>query len=230
MNKNRILVLYSILALSALSACKLDNFEKPAAGLSGRFIDAETKELVQQDIIRGTQIEIKEHGYDPVSSQFLIVKNDGTYENSMLFANTYTIQPVRGNFIAVDPQDFKISGQAKLDFEVIPYIRIKEANIVKTGTKIIATFKLQQNLINNIKKIGLYAHVDSRVGEPMRQVAAERELNAVSDPAEVYTLEIDLPSNNSILKPGNQYYFRIGALMDAPEAKLNYAAAVRIGI
>ncbi|WP_285056684.1 DUF3823 domain-containing protein [Pedobacter ginsengisoli] len=230
MNKNRILVLYSILALSALSACKLDNFEKPAAGLSGRFIDAETKELVQQDIIRGTQIEIKEHGYDPVSSQFLLVKNDGTYENSMLFANTYTIQPVRGNFIAVDPQDFKISGQAKLDFEVIPYIRIKEANIVKTGTKIIATFKLQQNLINNIKKIGLYAHVDSRVGEPMRQVAAERELNAVSDPAEVYTLEIDLPSNNSILKPGNQYYFRIGALMDAPEAKLNYAAAVRIGI
>lgn len=230
MNKNRILVLYSILALSALAACKLDNFEKPTAGLSGRFIDAETKELVQQDIIRGTQIEIKEHGYDPVSSQFLLVKNDGTYENSMLFANTYTIQPVRGNFIAVDPQDFKISGQAKLDFEVVPYIRIKEANIVKAGTKIIATFKLQQNLINNIKKIGLYAHVDSRVGEPMRQVAAERELNAVSDPAEVYTLEIDLPSNNSILKPGNQYYFRIGALMDAPEAKLNYAAAVRIGI
>lgn len=230
MNKNRILVLYTIIALSALSACKLDNFEKPAAGLSGRFIDAETKELVQQDIIRGTQIELKEHGYDPVSSQFLLVKNDGTYENSMLFANTYTIQPVRGNFIAVDAQDLKIAGQTKLDFEVIPYIRIKEANIVKSGTKIIATFKLQQNLINNIKKIGLYAHVDSRVGEPMRQVAAERELNAVSNPEEVHTLEIDLPSNNSVLKPGNQYYFRIGALMDAPEAKLNYAPAVRIGI
>ena len=230
MKKNKILFLYSIVALSALSACKLDNFDKPAAGLSGRFIDAETKELVQQDIIRGTQIELKEHGYDPVSSQFLVVKNDGTYENSLLFANTYTIQPVRGNFIAIDAQEFKISGQAKLDFEVTPYIRIKEANIVKNGTKIVATFKLQQNMINNIKKIGLYAHIDSRVGEPMRQVAAERELNAVSNPNEVLTLEIDLPANNTVLKPGNQYYFRIGALLDAPEAKLNYAPAVRIGL
>ncbi|HKG08749.1 MAG TPA: DUF3823 domain-containing protein [Pedobacter sp.] len=233
MNKNSILVLLSIVALSAisaLSACKLDNFEKPAAGLSGKFIDAETNELVQQDIIRGTQIELKEHGYDPVSSQFLIVKTDGTYENSLLFANTYTIQPVRGNFIAVDPQDFKISGQAKLDFKVVPYIRIKEASIVKNGTKIVASFKLQQNLINNVKKIGLYAHIDPRVGEPMRQAAAERELNAVTDPNEVFTLEIDLPSNNTVLKPGNQYYFRIGALLDAPEAKLNYISAVRIAI
>ena len=222
--------IYFLSGMLALSACKLDNLEKPAAGLSGRFIDAQTDELVQQDIIRGTQIELKEHGYDPVSSQFLVVKTDGTYENSMLFANTYTIQPVRGNFINVEPQEFKIGPGSTLDFKVVPYIRIREANIVKTGNKVIATFKIQQNIISNVKKIGLYAHVDSRVGEPMRQAAAERELNAVTDANQVYTLEIDLPSNSSVLKPGNQYYFRIGALIDAAEAKLNYAPAVRISI
>lgn len=222
--------IYILAVTLAFSACKLDNLEKPAAGLSGKFIDAQTNELVQQDIIRGTQIELKEHGYDPVSSQFLVVKTDGTYENSMLFANTYTIQPVRGNFIAVEPQKFKISPGSTLDFKVVPYIRIREASITKTGNKIVATFKIQQNIISNVKKIGLYAHVDSRVGEPMRQVAAERELNAVTDANQVYTLEIDLPSNSAVLKPGNQYYFRIGALIDASEAKLNYAPAVRITI
>ena len=30
--------------------------------------------------------------------QFLVVKNDGTYENSLLFENMYTVTPVRGNF------------------------------------------------------------------------------------------------------------------------------------
>jgi len=44
----------------------------------------------------------------------------------------------------------------------------------------------------------------------------------------VYTLQIDLPSNSSILKPGTAYYFRIGALIDVGEAKLNYAPAIKI--
>src|SRR5687768_10568762 len=102
------LLVISLFALTAFSACKKDNYEGPDAGLSGKFIDAETGELVQQDIIRGTQIEMIEHGYDPVSPQFLIVKTDGTYENSLLFANTYTVRPVRGNFVTVEPQDVTI--------------------------------------------------------------------------------------------------------------------------
>ncbi|HMF73881.1 MAG TPA: DUF3823 domain-containing protein, partial [Flavitalea sp.] len=97
------ITLIFLIAVVALSSCKKDNYDGPTAGLAGKFIDSKTGEAVQQDIIRGTQIEMIEHGYDPVSPQYLIVKNDGTYENSLLFANTYTVRPVRGNFIAVDP-------------------------------------------------------------------------------------------------------------------------------
>jgi hypothetical protein len=64
----------------------------------------------------------------------------------------------------------------------------------------------------------------------MRLVAAEQQLNAVSDPATVYTLEIDLPANSTTLKVGTSYYFRIGALIGVGEAKLNYAPAVKIDI
>lgn len=217
-----------IIATLAFAACEKDNYDGPTAGLSGRFIDAETNELVQQDIIRGTQIQITEHGYDPVTPQYLVVKVDGTYDNSMLFENTYTVQPVRGNFVAVQPQDLQIKGKTTLDFKVTPYIRILQPSIARNGDKIVATFKLQQTVVNNIKKIGLYAHKDLQVGEPMRQVAAEQNINAVANPSQVYTLEIDLPLNNSILKPGTAYYFRIGALIDVGEAKLNYAPAVKI--
>ncbi|RAJ02404.1 uncharacterized protein DUF3823 [Chitinophaga skermanii] len=213
-----------------MMACEKDNYDGPTAGLSGRFIDAETKQLVEQDIIRGTTIELLEHGYANPSPQYLIVKNDGSYANTMLFANTYTVRPVRGNFVSVEAQEVVIKGQTTLDFTVTPYIRFTDVTIKKEGNKILASFKLKQSVINNVKKIGLYAHSDFRVGEPMRLVAAERELNAVSNPNEVYTLEINLTDNSNTLKAGRKYFFRIGALIDVGEAKLNYAPAVGIDL
>lgn len=223
---NSIILLLTI----ALCACELDNYEFPDAELSGRIIDAETGELVEQDIIRGTNIEITEHGYDPVSPQYLIVKNDGTYANSLLFSNMYTVQPVRGNFIPVEPQDINISGKTELDFEVVPYIRVKDASITKTGNSVIATFKLEQNVVNNVRKVGLYVHPDPEVGEPLRILAVENDINAVVDPNQEFTLELDLPANSSILSTGETYFFRVGALIDAGEAKLNYAPAVQLDI
>jgi len=224
------ITLIFLIAVVALSSCKKDNYDGPTAGLAGKFIDSKTGEAVQQDIIRGTQIEMIEHGYDPVSPQYLIVKNDGTYENSLLFANTYTVRPVRGNFIAVDPQDLDINGNILHDFTVTPYIRVLTPKVEKVGTKIVATFHLEQQVANAVQKIGLYAHSDSRVGEPMRLVAAEQQLNAVTNPSTNYTVEIDLPSNNTTLKTGTSYYFRIGALISVGEAKLNYAPAVKIDL
>lgn len=227
----------SFLLLSLLAwftSCELneiDNYEQPNAGLSGRIIDAETGELVQQDIIRGAVIEIKEHGYDPVTPQYLIIKNDGTYANTRLFANTYTVQPVRGNFKIVDPQEVAINGQTTLDFEVTPYIRIKDAKIEKDGDFIIATFKMEQTSVSNILKIGLYAHRDPHVGEPMQLAKEEVNVNAIVDPNQEFTIEMDLFSDPDLVNnEGKIMYFRIGALIDVPEAKYNYAPAVEIKI
>ncbi len=115
----------SIVALcSSCGLGEIDNYDQPNAGLSGNIIDDETGELVQQDIIRGGVIEIVEQDTLP---QYLVLKTDGTYANTRLFANTYSVQPVRGNFKVVEKQDVQIKGQTKLDFRVIPYIRIKEA-------------------------------------------------------------------------------------------------------
>lgn len=62
----KIFVKTLFIAMSALilHSCELDNYDGPDATLSGRIIDKETGELVEQDIIRGTQIEFIEHGYD----------------------------------------------------------------------------------------------------------------------------------------------------------------------
>ena len=62
-------------------------------------------------------------------------------------------------------------------------------------------------------------------------IAKHHLINAYrSSESTVYTLEIDLEANKNELKPGKQYYFIIGALINASEAKLNYAAPIRITI
>ncbi len=213
-----------------LMSCELDNYEGPDAELSGSFIDEKTQELVQQDIIRGTDIRLTEHGYDPVANQYLNAKPDGTYMDKMLFSNMYTVQPERGNFIPIAAQDVRIEGKTTLDFIVTPYIRVNDATIVKEGSKIIATFKLEQTVENNVSRIGLYGHPNPIAGQPIRTVATEMAVNAVVDPSQVFTLEIDIPANSANLKAGEQYFFRVGALIDVPEAKFNYAPAVRLGI
>lgn len=224
----RIRLIFLTTVILSLVACKKDNYDAPDAGLYGSFFDSETGELVQQDIIGGTQIEFVEHGYGAGQIQTMIVKTDGTYANALMFANTYTIQPRRGNFVEVAPQDVNINGQTKLDFQVKPYIRVKDVSITKSGSVVTATFKLQQTVVNNVKKIGLYVHADSRVGEPMRLAATEQDINAVVNPATTYTLTLDVNAFSSLLKAGKDHYFRVGALIDAGEAKLNYAPAVKI--
>lgn len=229
MKKIKLYISAVLLAFGA-GACSIDNYPAPDSILHGTFLDVETNEPVEQDIIRGSTIEFIEHGYESQTKQVMIVKNDGTYRNNLIFSNTYTITPVRGNFVPAEPQEVTVKGETQLDFKVQPYIRVKEAKIEKVGTKVIATFKLQQTVTNNVKKIGLYAHPEPAVGEPMRTVLADQEINAVTDPNKIYKLEIDLPSNSSNLKAGSQYFFRVGALIDAPESKFNYAKAVRLAL
>ncbi|WP_214225428.1 DUF3823 domain-containing protein [Pedobacter sp. B4-66] len=230
MKIRKIYLAVMIITTVLLASCELDNYDGPNAELSGSIIDIGTKELVQQDIIRGTTLKIIEHGYDPVSPQYLRATNNGTYADKMLFANTYTIQPDQRNFVQIPEQVIKITGKTVLDFLVVPYIRVKDLSIVKNGTKVKATFKLQQNVPNNVTKIGLYASSEPIVGEPIRTVATELDVNTVVDENQVFVLEIDLAANSSLLKPGKPYFFRVGALINLPEAKFNYAAAVKLDI
>lgn len=121
----------------------------------------------------------------------------------------------------------KIEGKERLDFKVQPYIRVKNAKIEKLNHKVIATFSLQQTVPYKVKKAGMYIHIQPTVGEPMSMVKKELTINSVTTESQIYSIELDLSAEKA-LKAGQKYYFRIGALIDAQEAKFNYAPAVRL--
>ncbi len=211
-----------------LFSCELDNYDGPTAGISGRFVDAQTGDLIEQDLINGTVISLSEHGYDPVGIQYLVVKNDGTYENSLLFENTYTVQPVRGNFYPIDPQDVKIGKGTTLDFNVTPYLRIVDAQLSYAGGKVTATFKIDQTGASNVRRIGLFAHPNPVVGQPVQMYSVEEDLNRDVTSDEVFTLVIDVQANSSVFSRADDFFFRIGAVANAAESKYNYFPAQRI--
>ncbi len=233
MNKLKYIVFVAVLAL--ISSCEIDNFEGPTSELYGTFIDQQTNEPLAQDIVNGTVIEIIEHGWvvDQTNvTQTLVVKGDGTYRNSQIFAGKYLVRAVRGNFHNIPAIDtVNIVGSTKLDFLVTPYLRIKEPSIVKEGTTVTATFKIEQTSAQNVTRIGLYVHPNPNVGQPMTLTPrVEQTLNRLVEGEETFTITIDLAANSSTLLPGQQYYFRIGALSSAASAKFNYAPPVRITI
>ena len=222
--------------LALVSSCEIDNFDGPNAELHGTFIDQETNEPLAQDIVNGTVIEIIEHGWvvDQTNvTQTLVVKGDGSYRNSEIFSGKYLVRAVRGNFHEIAPIDtVDIVGSTKLDFLVTPYLRIKEHSIVREGTTVTATFKIEQTSAQNVARIGLYVHPNPNVGQPMTLTPrVEQTLNRLVDEEETFTLTIDLAANSTILLPGQQYYFRIGAVSSATaSAKFNYAPPVRLTI
>ncbi|OQB30698.1 MAG: hypothetical protein BWY08_01059 [Bacteroidetes bacterium ADurb.Bin174] len=218
------------LSLLLLYSCKLDNYDFPDAGITGSIIDSETNELVQTDIINGTTIKIVEHGYDPVAAQYLRVKNDGTYANTLLFSNTYTVQPDQRNFLQIEEQEVFIKKDTKLDFFVTPYIRVKDVEIVKEGNSVVATFRLEQTIPDAVSKIGLYAHSEPIVGESVYLVASEVVLNRQVNEDEVFKVVINVGKNTALLKPNEDYFFRVGAVSSLAGAKFNYATAVQINV
>ena len=220
-----------LIGLFIVSSCELDNYKGPDAKLYGAIYDNQTNELIQQDVINGSQIEYTELGWGAIAQfQYMIFKADGTYRNDMMFAGEYSIRPRRGNFVDPPVDTVTIVGETKLDWSVQPFIRIKDCTIAKVDTAIVATFRVEQTVTTNVIAISLFASIEPSLGANYSQVKTVQNINAVVAPATVYTLKIYLAANSSVLKPGNSYFFRVGALISNSGAKYNYAPAVRIDI
>ncbi|MEQ9304242.1 MAG: DUF3823 domain-containing protein [Marinoscillum sp.] len=244
-NIKRLSLLGMVLVL--FSACELDNFEGPDSGLYGQILDEETGELVPQDIINGTLIEIWEDGYDPVTPQRLEVKNDGTYQDTRLFANTYSVIPVNTNFhnnatIGIDTARVAIAGQTEFNLTVTPYVRIVDFDLTQNGTKVVARFKLEQPVDSVylaegdidktpviINEVSLFAHFDPNVGREMSLGKTTENIKAVIEVGvnDEYRLEFDT-SRDTDFVDGGKIFMRVGALAEMPQARTNYGPTIEL--
>lgn len=233
----RIIIIFIVIfALSACDMFKIDNYEAPNASFNGGIRDVKTGELVETDIQNGSRLQFQELGY-PTGLLTRVVKQNGEFRDDMFFAGSYSIDFNACNFYPffVDKVDVK-KGNNTVDFEVTPYIRVKNVHIVKEGNTIQATFNLEAGKDEvRLSDVCLYAHTDIYVGDQVTTYTPGGEgftqsfspAKVITEP-ETYTLTIDLTNevNKKYFKYARNYYFRVGAMASVPEVgtiRRNYA-------
>jgi hypothetical protein len=217
---------------------KIDNYEAPNAQVRGSILDAVTRTLVETDIQNGSALRVYELGWPTEAAQTWVIKQDGTYQNDLIFAAHYKVEFINGNFypFTVNDVEFK-KGQNTQDFEVTPYIRVKNPSITKEGNTIKATFSLEAGKPEvKVAAINLFAFTDIYVGNIVKFATSGGSQTfspAATIDGTVYTLTIDLSNttNANLFKYNRNYYFRIGALASVSgvgTVRYNYAPLVVI--
>lgn len=240
-------IIAGIGAAFIMGSCELDNFDGPDAQVYGAVIDAETDELIPQEI--GTSgdaatVQVIEYGYAIRKVQQWKLMVSGEYRNNLVFSGTYDVIMNNGNFVKLDTiKGYRFhKGENKLDFRVIPNIRIKEAVVKKENDAIVATFKLQYgHQVGKAEKVALFAQSDKNPSNSFNLARIETNVegddinfeNNSQNANKVFTLTLDLNSDEGKkLKAGQKYFFRIGALPkdlgEGIQAKYNYSSVFEV--
>jgi hypothetical protein len=132
------------LLLVGNSCKKVDNLDAPDQTLTGRIIDGSTKQTVQSEVSgdngAGTRIKLLEISWsDNPTPLYLATKQDGTYNNTKVFAATYKMI-AEGAFVPMDlagndqTQTVNVGGGVTtVDFTVDPFLRVNVGQAVING-------------------------------------------------------------------------------------------------
>jgi len=232
MKKIYYLIFFSASLLFGVTSCQVDNFPGPDAQVYGAVKDSLGGGLVETDInsTTGSLIgvyELGQYAANPVRKTWFI-KQNGEYRNNLVFSNDYKFEFLSCNFFPFSINQTVNPGENKIDFTVVPYIRIKNLTITydAAAKKVNASFSLEGGRKSvKVSGVKLYAYTDMYVGENVKKTLVtgtgkpSQTLSGAAqtiDPATVYTLSIDLAANQGTDKNGfgvhRDYYFRVGAM------------------
>ncbi|MBN9382347.1 MAG: DUF3823 domain-containing protein [Chitinophagaceae bacterium] len=244
---NKLLYFISIISLSAVSCSKLDNYPMPNAALSGRVIDAGTKNTVQTEIGSGTRVKLEEISWSDNPTPFYFYSmQDGTFNNTKLFVSTNKIS-VEGAFVPLVQYDN--SGNITVDqrqtvdlhkgaqdivFEVEPLLRVEWVGDPVTNADSTITVKAKvtrgtsnPNFQNDVSDIYLFLNTVPYVGSSTGN-------NDYFDPRYSYTMSFSGSDGNAQLgqtitlttegklPPKRSYWLRVGARTTYGLKQCNY--------
>ena len=240
------------LATALLTGCLGDNYEQPNAAVYGEVRDAETGELIPQDIGgEGSLIEMIEVAYQKPDTKRLNFKTDGTYRDNNFFNGQYMVQFSLTNFNpatvkltsskgeVVDFADnafaLTLNGETKMDIEALPWCRVevKEITFDEERQRVVARFTVECTSRDQLKEVGLFCdpspHVSYSINNygdnSTKRVAVNKVLSGPTD----YTLKMPLTMFQE-RDSDMDYYLRVGAHTSVTDARWNYAPAVKLHI
>jgi hypothetical protein len=205
-----------LLALVALfSSCDKDNYPSPKSTLSGQIVYKGEPIGVEDNQVR---LQLWQPGFGKLAAIDAPIAQDGTY-SAMLFDGSYKMvfPKGRGPFktlvkdpAAKDTVFVNLSGNQKLDVEVMPYYMIRTPNFSGGESKVAVALKLEKIITGadakDIERVSLYVNRTEFVSRATNVSVADL---AGADIKDLNT--INLTANVPTLSPVQKYVFaRVG--------------------
>lgn len=232
-------ILLGAMVVMASSCYKTDNWDAPNARVSGKVIDSYTgKELLTSQGEWGIRIWERSWTESVPNNQTLTVKQDGTYNNSKMFAGTYDMLPYGGPFWPVDTvKNVAFGSGTQQDFTVTPYLQLVdfEASVENLNLTMRCRLKAPKRQgLPNLYDIKPFLSLTTFCGETnyiniseynnRRKEIRKSWMDAVGDVETSGVYEIGpLP-----VKAGYTYYVRLGANVNDANRKYNYTEIKQI--
>jgi len=226
-------LLIALILVAGFSCTKVDNLPGPNAGFKGRIIDKTTSANLLTET-SGMQIKLEELSWSATPDpQYIPSKQDGTFEDDKLFKGHYRVTPYGGAFWPVDGVELDINGTTSHDFEVTPYLAIKNLTNSLSGTTLTLTFNMVAPIpdglpqiidvkpfVNDTQFVGSGANINNY--SDVNKITLNSNYSDVV--GKTYTLTI--PS----LKSGRTFYARVGVRVNDSFKQYNYSDIIEVKV
>ena len=237
-----------LVVVAASSCSKVDNYAPPSSTLSGSTIDEATGQTVQTEIGGGgTRVKLLETSYSANPTPYYFQsKQDGTFNNTKLFAATYKVS-VEGPFVPIVQTDntgtvtsdasqtIVLKGSATVSFKVQPFLRIEWVgkpvfNADKTVTVQVKITRGTDNAAYQLDVTNINLYVSN----------TQYDGNNNYDPRYSALVSYSGSTGTSLLGqtvtittiggalPAQDVYFRVGARINAGLDEYNYSTPVNV--
>ncbi len=190
----KIHLIFPLLVLLTMQACKKDNLSEPGSPLSGRIVYQGLPIGVRS---AGVQFELWQRGFQLFTKIPLNIKQDGTF-SAMLFDGDYKLVRSRGAGPWVDNTDtidVKVQGATSVDVPIEPYFIIKNEVFERTGTVVKATFTLQSvNTSRTLELARIYVGPNLIVDQNNNSANAQIAAAAIPGLLQPVTLSVTIPT------------------------------------
>lgn len=206
------------LTLSVLLSCEndIDNYKAADGGIYGTVYDEQTNEPIPLPVQgnTGVLVNLIEQHTNATKSIDFRAKQDGGYENSMVFNGDYKVV-INGPFVG-DCEDYvTINGQTKLDFKALPFSRIEIAAEVNSDNHV----KIDYNVVKtddtfNLTEVVAMWNFAPGVDDNSSNYATKTTLGNASEGSHTFHLAEENPFKDNLHKikaNNNRIYLRVAA-------------------
>lgn len=207
----------------SVASCSIDNYVAPSATLSGKVIDNETNDMIENGGANGgTVIQTYEgNSIQPILSQSF---PDGHFVNAALFPGNYKVVAVGAFKMVEDTMLITITNNTEVEIKVLPNVRLKVTLQSFVGTT--ATVKVEYSKVHADQTLKQLAVVWSTIDNPNLYTFFGGGDNIVTVTSQNLTTG-EMIFNLTGLTAGTTYYIRAAGLTDAPGNYYNYSTTTK---